>query len=99
MADFLVGGMILGSPLSCPNLFLYTITLSTGSRDVPPTLSYATLEMVSRVLLSSSGRFLSGGMILGSSLSWPDLFLYTITVFAAGREAPLTFSYTPIEMA
>jgi hypothetical protein len=43
--------------------------------------------------------FLVGGMILGSSLSCHDLFLYTITLFAAGREVPLTFSYTPIEMA
>jgi hypothetical protein len=50
---FLSGGIILGSPLSCPDLFLCTITLLTVSRDAPPTLSYTTLEMASRVLLPS----------------------------------------------
>ncbi len=50
---FLSGGIILGSPLSCPNLFLYTITLPAVSREAPATLSYTTLEMASRVLLSS----------------------------------------------
>jgi hypothetical protein len=50
---FLSGGIILGSPLSCPDLFLHTITLPAVSRDAPATLSYNTLEMASRVLLSS----------------------------------------------
>jgi hypothetical protein len=50
---FLSGGIILGSPLSRPDLFLYTITLPAVSHDAPPTLSYTTLEMASRVLLSS----------------------------------------------
>jgi hypothetical protein len=50
---FLSGGIILGSPLSCTDLFLYTITLPTVSCDAPPTLSYTTLELASRVLLSS----------------------------------------------
>jgi hypothetical protein len=50
---FLSGGIILGSPLSCTDLFLYTITLPAVSCDAPPTLSYTTLELVSRVLLSS----------------------------------------------
>jgi hypothetical protein len=48
---FLICGIILGSPLSCPDLFLYTITLPAVSRDAPPTLTYTTLEMASRVLL------------------------------------------------
>jgi hypothetical protein len=47
---FLSGGII---PLSCPDLFLYAITLPAVSRDAPATLSYTTLEMASRVLLSS----------------------------------------------
>jgi hypothetical protein len=50
---FLSGGIILGSPLSCPDLFLYTITLPAVSCDAPPTLSYTTLELALRVLLSS----------------------------------------------
>ncbi len=50
---FLSGGIILGSPLSCIDLFLYTITLSAVSRDAPAILSYTTLKMASRVLLSS----------------------------------------------
>ncbi len=50
---FLSGGIILGSPLSCSDLFLYTVTLPAVSRDAPATLSYTTLEMASRVLLSS----------------------------------------------
>ncbi len=53
MAGFLVVGIILGSPFSRPDLFLYTMTLPAVSRDAPPTLSYTTLEMASRVLLSS----------------------------------------------
>jgi hypothetical protein len=56
---FLSGGIILGSPLSCPDLFLYTITLPAVSRDAPATLSYTTLEMASRVLLSSKKPALS----------------------------------------
>jgi hypothetical protein len=36
-------GMILGTLLSRPDLFLYTITLPTVSRDAPPTLSYTTV--------------------------------------------------------
>ncbi len=54
---FLSGGIILGSPLSCPDLFLYTITLPAVSCDAPPTLSYTTLELASRVLLSTKARF------------------------------------------
>jgi hypothetical protein len=50
---FLRGGIILGSPRSRPDLFLYTITLPAVSRDAPPTLSYTTLETASRVLLLS----------------------------------------------
>ncbi len=50
---FLSGGIILVSPLSCTDLFLYTITLLAVSCDAPPTLSYTTLELASRVLLSS----------------------------------------------
>jgi hypothetical protein len=50
---FLSGGIILGSPLSCTDLFLYTITLPAASCDAPPTLSYTTLELASRVLLST----------------------------------------------
>jgi hypothetical protein len=50
---FLSGRIILGSPLSCPDLFVYTITLPAVSCDAPPTLSYTTLELASRVLLSS----------------------------------------------
>jgi hypothetical protein len=50
---FLSGGIILGSPLSCTDLFLYTITLPAVSCDAPRTLSYTTLELESRVLLSS----------------------------------------------
>jgi hypothetical protein len=46
-------GIILGSPLSCPDLFLYTITLPAICRDAPPTLPYTSLELASRVLLSS----------------------------------------------
>ncbi len=62
---FLSGGIILGSPLSCTDLFLYTITLPAASCDAPPSLSYTTLELASRVLLSTKkpalykGRFLS----------------------------------------
>jgi hypothetical protein len=37
---FLSGGIILGSPLSCTDLFLYTVTLPAASCDAPPTLSY-----------------------------------------------------------
>jgi hypothetical protein len=48
----LSGGIILGSLLSHPDLFLDTITLPAVSCDAPPTLSYTTLEMASRVLLS-----------------------------------------------
>ncbi len=40
-------------PLSCPDLFLYTITLPAVSCDAPPTLSNTTLELASKVLLSS----------------------------------------------
>jgi hypothetical protein len=50
---FLSGGIILGSPLSCTDLFLYTITLPAASCVAPPTLSYTTLELASRVLLST----------------------------------------------
>ncbi len=50
---FLSGGIILGFPLSCTDLFLYTINLPAVSCDAPPTLSYTTLELASRVLLSS----------------------------------------------
>ncbi len=50
---FLSCGIILGFPLSCTDLFLYTITLPAVSCDAPPTLSYTTLELASRVLLSS----------------------------------------------
>ncbi len=53
LGRFLSGGIILRSPLSCPDLFLYTITLPAVSRDAPATLSYTTLEMASRILLSS----------------------------------------------
>ncbi len=54
MAGFLVVVLsYVGSPLSRPNLFLYTITLPVVSRDAPATLFYTTLEMASRVLLSS----------------------------------------------
>jgi hypothetical protein len=38
-----------GPPLSFPDLFLCTITLPTVSCDPPPTLSYTTLEIASRV--------------------------------------------------
>jgi hypothetical protein len=50
---FLSSGIILGSPLSCPKLFLYTITLPAVSCDAHATLYYTTLELASRVLLSS----------------------------------------------
>jgi hypothetical protein len=50
---FLSGGIILGSPLSYPYRFLYTITLPAVSCDALPTLSYTTLELASRVLLLS----------------------------------------------
>jgi hypothetical protein len=50
---FLSGGMLMGSPLSCLDLFLYTITLPAVGRDAPPSLSYTILELASRVLLSS----------------------------------------------
>ncbi len=50
---FLSAGIILGFPLSYTDLFLYTITLPAVSCDAPPTLSYTTLELASRVLLSS----------------------------------------------
>jgi hypothetical protein len=53
LGRFLSGGIILGSPLSCPDLFLYTITLPVVSCDAPATLSYTALELASRVLLSS----------------------------------------------
>ncbi len=56
---FLSGGIILGSPLSCPDLFLYTITLPAVRCDAPLTLSYTTLELASRVLLSSKKPALS----------------------------------------
>ncbi len=46
---FLSGGIILESPLSCPDLFLCTITLPAVSRYAPPTFSYATPEFASRV--------------------------------------------------
>jgi hypothetical protein len=49
--QFLNGGIILGSPLSCPYLFLYMITCHPLA--VTPTLSYTALELTSRVLLSS----------------------------------------------
>jgi hypothetical protein len=49
---FLSGGIIQAPPLSCTVLFLYTITLPAVSCDEPPTLSYTTLELASRVLLS-----------------------------------------------
>ncbi len=45
-----------------------------------------------------TGRFLSGGIILGSPLSYSDLFLYTITLPLVSREAPPTLSYTSLEM-
>ncbi len=45
---FLSGGIILGSPLSCTDLFLYTITLPAASCDAPPTLSYTTLELATK---------------------------------------------------
>ncbi len=62
----------LRSPLSCPDLFLYTITLPEVSCDAPPTLSYATLELASRVLLSSKkpancGNSARPGVFLTSS--------------------------------
>jgi hypothetical protein len=47
------GVIILGSPLSCPDLFLYTITQHAVSRNAPPTLSYTTLEMAPRILFLS----------------------------------------------
>jgi hypothetical protein len=50
---FLSGGIILGSPLSCTDLFLYTITLPADSCDAPPTLSDTTLKSASRELLLS----------------------------------------------
>ncbi len=50
---FLSGGIILGFPLCCTDLFLYRITLPAVSCDAPPTLSYTSLELASRVLLSS----------------------------------------------
>jgi hypothetical protein len=50
---FLRGSITLGFPLSCTDLFLYRITLPAVSCDAPPTLSYTTLELASRVLLSS----------------------------------------------
>jgi hypothetical protein len=53
--QFLSGGMYNHwVPLSCPELFLYIITLPTVSRDEPPTLSdMYSLEMAPIVLLSS----------------------------------------------
>jgi hypothetical protein len=56
MAGFLVVVHMIGSPLFCPDLlyvFLYTITLPAVNRDAPPALSYTTLELASRVLISS----------------------------------------------
>ncbi len=50
---FLSGGIILGFPLSCLDLLSYTITLPAVGCDAPPTLSYTSLELASRVLLSS----------------------------------------------
>jgi hypothetical protein len=63
---FLSGGIILGSPLSCPDLFLYTITLPAVSCDASPTLSYTTLELASRVLSSSkkSAKYVSAGFLV-----------------------------------
>jgi hypothetical protein len=50
---FLCGGVTLGSSISYPDLFLYTIAMLTVSYNAFPTLSYTTLEMAPRVLLSS----------------------------------------------
>jgi hypothetical protein len=52
LSRFLSGGMILGTSLSCTDLFLYTITLPRVSRDASTTFSHITLEMATRVLLS-----------------------------------------------
>ncbi len=73
---FLSGGIILGSPLSCPDLFLYTITLPAVSRDAPATLSYTTLEMASRVLLLSKKPALSFHWVRDSFTGHSESVLY-----------------------
>ncbi len=67
---FLSCGIILGSPLSCTDLFLYTITLPAVSCDAPPTLSYTTLELASRVLLSSKKPASSLKLCVASYRCW-----------------------------
>ncbi len=73
---FLGGGIILGSPLSCPDLFLYTITLPAVGCDAPPTLSYTTLELA-RVSCQILGLWPQIGRIqlaqnrMPTSLGWP----------------------------
>ncbi len=62
---FLSGGIILGFPHSCTDLFLYTITLPAVNSDALPTLSYTTLELASRVLLSSKKPALGRGVPSG----------------------------------
>jgi hypothetical protein len=49
---------------------------------------------VQSTLARTYGWFLSGGIILGSPLSSPDLFLYTITLSAVGRDATAILSYS-----
>jgi hypothetical protein len=51
LAGFLSGGIILGSPLFCPDQFLYTTTLPAVSCDAPSTPSYTPLEVASKSTL------------------------------------------------
>ncbi len=63
LGRFLSGGLILGSPLSCPDLFFYKITLTAVSCDAPPALSYTTLELASKstLIVQETGHLCSEG--------------------------------------
>jgi hypothetical protein len=81
LGRFLSGGIILGSPLSCPDLFLYTITLPAVSRDAPATLSYTALEMASRVLLSSKKPAICFDRMMYSMFFNRSIFFSTMCIF------------------
>jgi hypothetical protein len=89
---FLSGGIILGFPLSCPDLFLCTITLPAVSCDAPPTLSYTALELASRVLLSSKKSAINHTP--NSITVWPPgdcTYIHSLTALIIGFFYQATF--------
>jgi hypothetical protein len=87
---FFSGGIILGSPLSCTDLFLYIITLPAVSCEAPPTLS---LELASRVLLSSKKSAHSKG---GLKHTHSTLVFILLLHFSAVAEFIFIVKISPI---